>query len=149
MGSTARSPRVCARVRPHRGQGDSLVPLYTRESVSLPLWMLGLLRWKGRARGALLGGDVDLKKLKKLIVSGKLAPCFPGQEGGADDHPSPSAAGDDGRGSGAGAEHEKGPCCAAAAAVAELDECPICFLQYPCLNHSRQGLTLVHYSGST
>jgi hypothetical protein len=37
MGSTARSPRVCARVTPHRGQGESLVPLYTRESVSLSL----------------------------------------------------------------------------------------------------------------
>jgi hypothetical protein len=35
MGSTARSPRVRARVTPHRGQGESLVPLYTRESVSL------------------------------------------------------------------------------------------------------------------
>jgi hypothetical protein len=37
MGSTARSPRVRARVTPHRGQGESLVPLYTRESVSLSL----------------------------------------------------------------------------------------------------------------
>jgi len=35
MGSTARSPRVRARVTPHRGPGESLVPLYTRESVSL------------------------------------------------------------------------------------------------------------------
>jgi hypothetical protein len=35
MGSTARSPRVRARVTPHKGQGESLVPLYTRESVSL------------------------------------------------------------------------------------------------------------------
>jgi hypothetical protein len=33
MGSTARSPRVRARVTPHRGQGESLVPLFTRESV--------------------------------------------------------------------------------------------------------------------
>jgi len=39
MGSTARSPRVRARVTPHRGQGESLVPLYTRESVSLSLYM--------------------------------------------------------------------------------------------------------------
>jgi hypothetical protein len=33
MGSTARSPRVRARVTPHRGQGGSLVraPLYTRK----------------------------------------------------------------------------------------------------------------------
>jgi len=37
MGSTARSPRVRTRVTPHRGQGESLVPLYTRESVSLSL----------------------------------------------------------------------------------------------------------------
>ena len=35
MGSMARSLRVRARVTPHRGQGESLVPLYTRESVSL------------------------------------------------------------------------------------------------------------------
>jgi len=35
MGSTARSPRVRARVTPHRGQGESLVPLYTREVDSL------------------------------------------------------------------------------------------------------------------
>jgi len=41
MGSTARYPRVRARVTPHRGQGESLVPLYTRESVSLSLRWLG------------------------------------------------------------------------------------------------------------
>jgi len=35
MGSTVRSPRVRARVTPNKGQGVSLVPLYTRESVSL------------------------------------------------------------------------------------------------------------------
>ena len=32
---------VSARVTPHRGQGESLVPLYTRESVSLSLRWLG------------------------------------------------------------------------------------------------------------
>jgi len=36
MGSTAWSKRVRARVTPHRGQVESLVPLYTRRSVSLP-----------------------------------------------------------------------------------------------------------------
>jgi len=43
MGSTARSPRVRARVTPHRGQGESLVPLYTstRESVSLSQYLPG------------------------------------------------------------------------------------------------------------
>ena len=37
IGNTARSPRVLARVTPHRDQGESLVPLYTRESVSVLL----------------------------------------------------------------------------------------------------------------
>jgi len=52
MGSTARSPRVRARVTPHRGQGESLVPLYTRESVSLILSSChvdmgyGLMTWE-------------------------------------------------------------------------------------------------------
>jgi hypothetical protein len=35
MGSTARFAGVHARVTPHRGLGESLVPLYTRESGSL------------------------------------------------------------------------------------------------------------------
>ena len=37
MGSTAGYPRVRARVTPHRGQCESLMPLYTRESVRLSL----------------------------------------------------------------------------------------------------------------
>ena len=49
MGSTARSPRVRARVTPHRGQGESLVPLNTRESVSLSL---SLSRCRHRSTGS-------------------------------------------------------------------------------------------------
>ena len=29
--------------------------------------------------------DVDLKRLKKYILTGRLAPCFPGQEGDGDE----------------------------------------------------------------
>ncbi|CAI5471853.1 unnamed protein product [Closterium sp. Yama58-4] len=47
--------------------------------------------------------DIDLKKLRRLILDAKLAPCHVGG-----DEPS-----------------------------SDLDECPICFLNYPCLNRSR------------
>ncbi|EEH54573.1 uncharacterized protein MICPUCDRAFT_19589, partial [Micromonas pusilla CCMP1545] len=53
-----------------------------------------------RPQGLYDHDDVDLKKLKRLIVKGKLAPCYPGKE-------------------------------------QDLDECPICFLSYPSLNHSK------------
>ncbi|KAL8087915.1 E3 ubiquitin-protein ligase DA2L-like [Apium graveolens] len=51
--------------------------------------------------------DVDHKKLRKLILDSKLAPCYPGL-----DDPSVSSNFD-------------------------LEECPICFLYYPSLNRSR------------
>ncbi|CAO2833256.1 unnamed protein product [Amaranthus hypochondriacus] len=52
--------------------------------------------------------DVDYKKLRKLILESKLAPCYPG--------------GDD---------------CDCSSGNALLEECPICFLYYPTLNRSR------------
>ena len=61
-----------------------------------------------RPQGLYGTGDVDLRKLKRLILAGKLAPCYPGRE-----------------------EVDE------AAGTASLDECPICFLSYPCLNRSR------------
>lgn len=51
--------------------------------------------------------DVDHKKLRKLILDSKLAPCYPGL-----DDPTVTSNFD-------------------------LDECPICFLYYPSLNRSR------------
>ncbi|KAG0620173.1 hypothetical protein M758_4G195400 [Ceratodon purpureus] len=47
--------------------------------------------------------DVDQRKLRRLILESKLAPCYPGAEDPATD----------------------------------LEECPICFLQYPSLNRSK------------
>ena len=61
-----------------------------------------------RPQGLYGTGDVDLRKLKRLILAGKLAPCYPGRE-----------------------EVDE------AEGTASLDECPICFLSYPCLNRSR------------
>mmetsp|Transcript_6647 Transcript_6647/g.24661 ORF Transcript_6647/g.24661 Transcript_6647/m.24661 type:complete len:608 (-) Transcript_6647:1138-2961(-) len=49
--------------------------------------------------------EVDVKRLRKLIMEGKLAPCYPGVEEGSSDR----------------------------SGVA-LEECPICFLSYPGLN---------------
>ena len=34
-----------------------------------------------RPQGLYSSHNLNLKKLKKLIVAGKLAPCYPGQEG--------------------------------------------------------------------
>jgi hypothetical protein len=94
-----------------------------------------------KPQGLYTHGDVDLRKLKKLIVSGKLAPCYPGQEGGDDDDarvsapatsaPAPAAVVSSGASVGKGAYE------AAGYGDVKLDECPICFLNYPSLNHSR------------
>ncbi|KAG8070196.1 hypothetical protein GUJ93_ZPchr0006g43313 [Zizania palustris] len=59
-----------------------------------------------RPQGMYEHRDIDQKKLRKLILEAKLAPCYVG----ADDD-------DD--------------------AVADLEECPICFLFYPSLNRSK------------
>eukprot|EP00850_Spirogloea_muscicola_P006275 SM000029S10570 [mRNA] locus=s29:936744:940882:+ [translate_table: standard] len=56
-----------------------------------------------RPQGLYLYRDLDHRKLRKLILDGKLAPCYLGSEEPALD----------------------------------LEECPICFLQYPSLNRSR------------
>ena len=82
-----------------------------------------------RPQGLYGTGDVDLRKLRKLILSGKLAPCFPGQEGGTQTVTTGVGGSVDVPGASA---LEPGP-----RFEVKLDECPICFLNYPVLNHSR------------
>ncbi|KAJ6823373.1 uncharacterized protein M6B38_383710 [Iris pallida] len=62
-----------------------------------------------RPQGLYQHRDIDHKKLRRLILDSKLAPCFPGDD-------------DDGGGGSSGLD---------------LEECPICFLYYPSLNRSR------------
>jgi hypothetical protein len=71
-----------------------------------------------RPRGLYDTRDVDLRKLKRLIVAGKLAPCYAAEEA-RDPDEDPASGADD---------SESRP---------ELEECPICFLGYPCLNRSK------------
>lgn len=61
-----------------------------------------------RPSGLYTHTNLDLKKLRKLILAGKLAPCYVAKES----PPAPGA----------------GPA---------AEECPICFLHYPTLNRSR------------
>eukprot|EP00271_Cylindrocystis_brebissonii_P004429 TRINITY_DN1607_c0_g1_i2.p1 TRINITY_DN1607_c0_g1~~TRINITY_DN1607_c0_g1_i2.p1 ORF type:complete len:958 (-),score=191.88 TRINITY_DN1607_c0_g1_i2:1656-4529(-) len=56
-----------------------------------------------RPQGLYVHHDLDLRKLRRLVLEGHLAPCYPG-----------------------GDESSR-----------ELEECPICFLNYPSLNRSR------------
>ena len=71
-----------------------------------------------RPRGLYDTRDVDLRKLKRLILAGKLAPCYAAEEA-RDPDEDPASGADD---------SESRP---------ELEECPICFLGYPCLNRSK------------
>ena len=71
-----------------------------------------------RPRGLYDTRDVDLRKLKRLILAGKLAPCYASEEA-RDPDEDPASGADD---------SESRP---------ELEECPICFLGYPCLNRSK------------
>ena len=115
--------------------------------------------------------DVDLKKLRRLIKHGKLAPCYPGRERADDEETearpldAAAAKGGDRTSSGdvllsvvstnvakanttsddAGIEKHARAKPAASSATDKtqtrfpraLDECPICFMCYPCLNKSR------------
>ncbi|KAJ8493902.1 hypothetical protein OPV22_015623 [Ensete ventricosum] len=56
-----------------------------------------------RPQGLYHHREIDEKKLRKLILESKLAPCYPGSE----------------------------------ECALDLEECPICFLNYPSLNRSR------------
>ncbi|KAL1813004.1 hypothetical protein ACET3Z_023069 [Daucus carota] len=60
-----------------------------------------------RPQGLYQHKDVDHKKLRKLILDSKLAPCYPGHDD------------------------------ATVTSNFDLEECPICFLFYPSLNRSR------------
>ena len=71
-----------------------------------------------RPRGLYDARDVDLRQLKRLILAGKLAPCYAAEEV-RDPDEDPASGADD---------SEPRP---------ELEECPICFLGYPCLNRSK------------
>ena len=67
--------------------------------------------------------DIDDRKLRNLILAGKLAPCYPGKEAEEED-----------------GEGERASCDGTSE---RLDECPICMLNYPALNRSaccRQGI---------
>jgi len=81
-----------------------------------------------RPQGLYDHDDVDLKKLKRLIVKGKLAPCYPGKEVGDDAADDDDDDDDDDDAWKVGSPKVK---------KQDLDECPICFLSYPSLNHSK------------
>ncbi len=128
-----------------------------------------------RPQGFYDPNDVDLKKLRRLIKHGKLAPCYPGREVADDEETearldaAPAKRGDetstgdvhlsaetnaweadatskdasvekDGRARDhvrlARRDGEK-PSRGEKSPPRALDECPICFLCYPCLNKSR------------
>ena len=128
-----------------------------------------------RPQGFYDPNDVDLKKLRRLIKHGKLAPCYPGREVADDEETearldaAPAKGGDetstgdvhlsaetnaweadatskdasvekDGRARDhvrlARRDGEK-PSRGEKSPPRALDECPICFLCYPCLNKSR------------
>lgn len=83
------------------------------------------------AAGALypLRANIDKRKLRALILEGKLAPCHAGKE--------INEQGEDGSNLNGGEDDE------ANTAEQLLDECPICMLGYPALNRStccRQGI---------
>ena len=84
-----------------------------------------------RPQGLYSSHNLNLKKLKKLILAGKLAPCYPGQEGA---EVAPDAGSDKGA---SRASVSKGTYAAQGYGDIVLDECPICFLNYPYLNVSR------------
>lgn len=84
-----------------------------------------------RPQGLYSSHNLNLKKLKKLILAGKLAPCYPGQEGA---EVAPDAGSDKGA---SRASVSKGTYAARGYGDIVLDECPICFLNYPYLNVSR------------
>ncbi|KAM7260662.1 hypothetical protein ACFE04_011335 [Oxalis oulophora] len=62
-----------------------------------------------KPQGFYVHKDVDIKKLRKLILDSKLAPCYPGDEENKD----------------------------TSSILDHHEECPICFLFYPSLNRSR------------
>ena len=62
-------------------QGNKMSSTYVATKMGLRTNRPGLDERYTRPQGLYHHGDVDLRKLKKLIVSGKLAPCYPGQEG--------------------------------------------------------------------
>ena len=84
-----------------------------------------------RPQGLYSSHNLNLKKLKKLIVAGKLAPCYPGQEGA---EVAAEAGSDKGT---SRVSVAKGTYAAQGYGDIVLDECPICFLNYPYLNVSR------------
>lgn len=81
---------------------------------------------------------LDTRKLKRLILDGKLAPCFPGHE-----EPVPSSELNNiqpivhkllkRKGQQSGVEFAE----VAPDTPLQLEECPICFLHYPLLNTSK------------
>lgn len=76
---------------------------------------------------------VDQKRLKRLIVEGKLAPFFPGR-----DDPAPQGAPPEQRTLVRKLLKQKGqPVPSSSAEPMPLEECPICFLYYPLMNTSR------------
>ena len=84
-----------------------------------------------RPQGLYSSHNLNLKKLKKLIIAGKLAPCYPGQEGA---EVAAEAGSDKGT---SRVSVAKGTYAAQGYGDIVLDECPICFLNYPYLNVSR------------